>query len=96
MYLSISPSISSLNNFNKVVLRTEIAFSHICPKFQLENLDEELIKQSIEKTKEKVDFIVLDWKGLGKEKQRIVEMLKNLNLEFNRADQILKGLGCTS
>ena len=55
----------------------------------LENLSEDLIKQAVDKTKEKVDFILLDWKGLGKEKQRITEMLKNL--EVKRTDQVLKG-----
>src|SRR3989338_2033212 len=78
------------NNFNKLVLRTDIAFSHICPKHNLDKLDEELIKQSIQKTIEKIDFIVLDWKGLGTEKQRIADLLKNLNLEFKRTDQILR------
>ena len=76
-------------NFNKIVLRADIAFSHICPKHHLDKLDENLIKQSIGKTIEKIDFIVLDWKGLGTEKQRIVDLLKNLNLEFKRTDQIL-------
>lgn len=78
------------NNLNKIILRTDIAFSHICPKYHLGKLDENLIRQAIAKTKEKTDFIVLDWKGLGGEKQKIVEMLKNLNLEFKRTDQILK------
>ncbi|MBI2652023.1 hypothetical protein HYX00_01040 [Candidatus Woesearchaeota archaeon] len=78
------------SNFNKIVLRTDIAISHICPKYHLENLNQELIKQAIEKTVEKVDFVILDWKGLGTEKQRIVDILKNLNLEFKRTDQILK------
>ena len=78
------------NNFNKVVLRTDIAISHICPKYLLEKLDEHLIKQAIEKTIEKVDFILLDWKGLGTEKQRIVDTLKKLNLEVKRTDQILR------
>jgi len=78
------------NNFNKIALRTDIAISHICPKYMLEKLNEKLIKQAIEKTAEKVDFILLDWKGLGTEKQRIVEMLKNLNLEFKRTDHLLK------
>ena len=78
------------NNFNKVALRTDISFSHICPKYLLEKLDESLIQQAIEKTSEKVDFIVLDWKGLGAEKQRIVDVLKNLNLEIERTDKILR------
>lgn len=77
-------------NFNKIALRTDIALSHICPKYALQNLDEELIKQAVQKTVEKVDFVLLDWKGLGQEKQRIIEMLKKLNLEFRRTDQIAK------
>lgn len=78
------------NNFNKIILRTDIALSHICPKFHLDKLNEDLIKQAIEKTVEKVGFVVLDWKGLGKEKQRIVDLLKSLNLEIKRSDQLLK------
>jgi len=42
----------------------------------------------IQKTKEKVDFMLLDWKGLGTEKQRIVEILKNLGMEIRRTDKI--------
>ncbi|MDP3765920.1 MAG: D-aminoacyl-tRNA deacylase [Nanoarchaeota archaeon] len=76
------------NNLNKVVLRTDIAFSHICPKFNLDKLNEELINESIQKTAEKIDFFVLDWKGLGTEKQRIVDLLKSINLETKRTDQI--------
>lgn len=78
------------NNFNKIMLKTDIAISHICPKYLLEKLDENSIKQAIEKTIEKIDFVLLDWKGLGKEKQRIVEMLKNLNLEVRRTEQVLR------
>ena len=78
------------NNFNKVVLRTDIAFSHICPKYLIERLDGNLLRQSIQKTAEKVDFIVLDWKGLGAEKQRIVDLLKTMNLEFKRTDMLLR------
>ena len=48
------------------------------------------MKQSMKKTIEKVDFVLLDWKGLGKEKQRIVEMLKKLNIETKRTEQVLK------
>lgn len=78
------------NNFNKIALRTDIAFSHFCPKYHLGKLDEGLVRQAIAKTSEKVDFFVLDWKGLGAEKQRIVEMLGSLSLEFRRTDRILR------
>ena len=75
-------------NFNKIMLRSDIAFSYVCPKYALDYLDEEMINQAITKTKEKIDFAVLDWKGMGAEKQRIVDLLKNLNLEFKRSDKI--------
>jgi len=77
------------SNFNKIMLRTDTAVSHICPKYHLQDLNENLVKQSIEKTIEKVDFILLDWKGLGKEKQRIVDLLKNFDIEVKRIEQIL-------
>ena len=77
------------SNFNKIMLRTDTAVSHICPKYHLQDLNENLVKQSIEKTIEKVDFILLDWKGFGKEKQRIVELLKNFDIEVKRIEQIL-------
>ena len=78
------------SNFNKIALRTDIALSHICPKYALQDLDEDLMKQSIQKTTEKIDFILLDWKGLGTEKQRIAEILRNMNFGFERTDKLSK------
>ena len=54
----------------------------------LDKLDEEMIKQGIEKNNEKVDFVLLDWKGLGQEKQKIIDLLKKLNIKYERTDQI--------
>lgn len=76
------------NNFNKIALSADVAISHICPKYHLEKLDGSLIKQAIEKTVEKVDFVLLDWKGLGTEKQRVVELLEKMNLGCKRSDKL--------
>lgn len=78
------------NNFNKVAQRRNIAFSHICPKHNLTDLNEELVRQAVGKTAEGVDMIVLDWKGLGREKQRILEIVKRLGVAVERTDQVLK------
>lgn len=77
------------DNFNKVLLRTDIAISHICPKYALQDLDKEMLKQAIEKTKEKVDFVVLDWKGLGQEKQRVTDLLDRLKIKYKKSKEIL-------
>lgn len=74
--------------FNKVVLRNNIALSHICPKYVLQQLTKEGIKEAIQKTVEKVDYTILDWKGLGKEKQRVIEMLKELNIDYKKTTSL--------
>ena len=78
-------------NFNKIQLNSNIALSHIIPKYVFP-LKEEMIKQAIEKTEEEVDFVVLDWKGLGKteERQRIIEILDKLYIEYKRTSEIDK------
>ena len=69
------------------MLKSDIAVGHICPKHNLETLDEEMLNQMLEKTLPKPEFVMLDWKGLGKEKQRILELLKNNNIKFERSDK---------
>jgi len=72
--------------FNKILQRTDIALSHICPKHFLEFLDEEMLAQAIQRTKEKVDFVLVDWKGLGKYKEKVKELLEGK--EWRRTDKI--------
>ena len=74
--------------FKKVILRTDITIGHICPKYMLENLDIEMLKQAIEKNVEKVDLILLDWKGLGQYKQKVLDLVKETGLPYERTDKI--------
>ena len=46
-----------------------------------------MIKQAIEKTYEEVKFIVLDWKGLGQEKNRIINILKELDINYKKSKE---------
>ena len=74
------------SNFNKIELNTDIAFAHICPKYQLERLDKEVLRQAIEKSK--ASFCLLDWKGLGKNKKKVKQLLEELNFPYERTDQL--------
>ncbi len=74
---------------NEVLLKTDYAVSHVCPKYALKNLDEDMLKQAIEKTVEKVVFIALDWKGLGTEKARVKELLEKMGLKYKKIRDIL-------
>lgn len=71
--------------FTKIALEGNIAFGHIIPKYAISEIDEEVLQQCIEKTLEKVELTLLDWKGIkGEDKQRLVEMLKKFNLKIQK------------
>ncbi|NVM53415.1 MAG: hypothetical protein HWN66_06890 [Candidatus Helarchaeota archaeon] len=78
------------SNFNRVQLKTNYAVAHIAPKYVLDDITEELIIQAINKTVEKVEYAILDWKGMIKtQREKIIESLANLNIEILRVRQVV-------
>ncbi len=55
--------------FTELVLKTDCAIGHITPKYR--EFDEKTVKESINKTIG-AKFIVIDWKGLTKDKKEVV------------------------
>jgi len=78
-------------NFNKIQSNSNIALSHIIPQYVFP-LTEEMIKQAIENTEEEVDFVLLDWKGLGnaEQRQKTLEILDKLYIEHKKTSEIEK------
>jgi len=78
-------------NFNKLQLRSNVAIAHVIPNYAFP-LKEEMIKEAIEKTEEEVDFVVLDWKGMGKSDQRdqALEILDKLYISYKRTSETNK------
>ena len=66
--------------FTKIIIESEYAIGHICPKYAIENIDESIIKQMMEKSAEKPHFAIIDKKG-SKRKKNIKELCLNLGLE---------------
>ena len=56
----------------------------------LEKLDKDMIKQAIEKNVEGINKVLLDWKGLGSQKDRIIEILNELELNVEKVQSVLK------
>lgn len=75
-------------NFNKVILNTDYAIGHICPKYMLEELDKELILQAMKTSGAKL--IILDWKGLKDQKEQISNLIQELNIESKRTKELTK------
>ena len=76
-------------NFTKVIVRTEYAIGHICPKHQLQNLDENMLMQAIQKTIPKPDLVILDWKGLSGEKERIIKLLEKQKIRSVKINTLI-------
>jgi len=74
----------------KLMLNTEWSVGHICPKYMLEKLDSGMLKQMVDKNGERFSMIVLDWKGLGTEKTRVVEMLDSSGIKYERYQRLTK------
>jgi D-aminoacyl-tRNA deacylase len=69
----------------RIALESELAFGHMIPKYAIPYVDAEILKQCVDKTLEKVELAVLDWKGIkGEYKSKLIEMLKEINVPFKK------------
>jgi D-aminoacyl-tRNA deacylase len=75
--------------FTKLQLNSNVAISHIIPKY-VAPITEEMIKQAWEKTQEEPDFAIVDWKGLGKseERQKVIEILEKNYISWKKIKEI--------
>ncbi len=73
------------NKFTRLALENEIAFGHIIPKYAFPNVNSEILKQCVERTLEKVELAILDWKGIkGEYKPKVIEMLEEERIPFEK------------
>ncbi len=61
------------------------AVGHVLAKYRAADFDEHMLKQAIEKTIEKVEGALIDWKGVGKEeRERIISVLDKAGMKWER------------
>ncbi|MDQ3873183.1 MAG: D-tyrosyl-tRNA(Tyr) deacylase [Thermoproteota archaeon] len=68
--------------FNNLLLNSKFGLAAVASKHNLEAIDEDMLHQMIEKSVEKVTHIILDSKGLGPQKDRIMKLARKTNLEL--------------
>jgi len=63
--------------------KEEIAISHICPKYQIEKINQDVLRQAVEKNIEKISGAIIDKKGTTlDQREKIIDLLKKLELEY--------------
>jgi D-aminoacyl-tRNA deacylase len=70
--------------FNKLLLESNFALAAVASKYSLEAIDQEMLHQMIEKSIERVTHIIVDNKGLGRHKDRILRILHDNALAVYR------------
>jgi D-aminoacyl-tRNA deacylase len=71
--------------FTQMALEDNVAFGHIIPKYAVDIIDVEIIRQCMKKTLEDVNDVILDWKGIkGENKLSLVSMLGEIGLPFEK------------
>lgn len=71
--------------FTRIALENQIAFGHMIPKYAVPSIDVEILGQCVDKTLEKVEYAVLDWKGIKSEhKSKLTGMLKEIDIPFKK------------
>jgi D-aminoacyl-tRNA deacylase len=68
--------------FNKLLLESEFGLASIASKHNLTAIDEFMIRQMISRSAEKVTYAIVDKKGLGVEKNRILDLINRKDLKL--------------
>lgn len=76
-------------NFNRLIVKENIALSFICPKYSLQNLNHKIIEKMILNTYENVDFFILDWKGMNSDdKKHLLPILNDFAIPIIKTKDI--------
>jgi D-aminoacyl-tRNA deacylase len=68
--------------FNRMLLETEFGLAAIASKYDLIKVEENMFSQMIYKSVEKIEYGIVDIKGLGKERQRILSLIQEHGLRI--------------
>jgi D-aminoacyl-tRNA deacylase len=71
--------------FTRMALDGAAVFGHMIPKYAVPCVDAEMLRQCVEKTLEKVDCAVLDWKGIkSADKPQLLKALEEVGLPYKK------------
>ncbi|MFQ6010930.1 MAG: D-aminoacyl-tRNA deacylase [Nitrososphaerales archaeon] len=70
--------------FTDLIINSDIALGPVAPKYHLPDMNGQMVKQMVAKSIEPVQYAIVDWKGLGTEKGKIVKLVLEAGLELLR------------
>jgi len=75
-------------NFHRLIRTKNVAMSFICPKYYIQKLNKELIEKMINNTLEKIDYFIIDWKGINSEdKKHLIPLLEEFEIPIQKTKE---------
>ena len=72
-----------------LLLSSSLALSFICPKYYIQDLNNDLIKQMVDNTLEEIDYFIIDWKGTNSEdKKHLIPLLEDFDIPIKKTKEI--------
>jgi D-aminoacyl-tRNA deacylase len=69
---------------NQTLVGGDMAVAYVAPKYALEKIDEAMVGQMVSRSTSPVRYALIDWKGMGTEKDRIIKLAQQFGLEVVR------------
>lgn len=71
----------------RMVLNSKIAIGHIIPSYAIEEIDDKMLAQAVERCSATFGF--LDWKGMKKyQREKVLQLAENIDLKLKRGRDI--------
>jgi len=71
--------------FTHMALEDKAVFGHMIPKYAVPDVNAEMLRQCVERTLEKVDCAVLDWKGIkSADKPQLLKALEEAGIPYQK------------
>lgn len=71
--------------FTRIALESDVAFGHMVPKYALSELNEDILRQCINRVVEQVEAAYLDWKGIrGSDKEPLIRLLRSMGIRIEK------------
>ena len=72
-------------NFHRIITSNNLALSFICPKYFIQELNEHIIKMMIDNTLEKLDYFIVDWKGINsQDRKHLIPLLEEFDIPVRK------------
>jgi D-aminoacyl-tRNA deacylase len=69
----------------RMALDGEAIFGHMIPKYAIPLVDSEMLRQCVNRTLEKVEFAILDWKGIkSADKPQLLKAMEEAGLPYKK------------